>query len=70
MALESSELAEDPSYALMMIAQYTQWNTFEIKLISQGKNLVRTHAPTAKYLYNMGSAMYEKLLNLTGKTMY
>ena len=68
--LKCSELAEDPSYALMMIAQYTQQNTFKIELTSQKKNLVLTHAPTAKYLYNVGSAMHEKLLNLTRKTMY
>ena len=67
--LKSSELAEDPSYALM-IAQYTQQNTFKIELTSQKKNLVLTNAPTAKYLYNIGSAMHEKLLNLTRKTMY
>ena len=70
MALKSLELAEDPSYALMMIAQHTQQNTFEIELTSQKKNLVLTHAPTAKYLNNVGSAMHEKLLNLTRKTMY
>ena len=68
MALESLELAEDPSYAFMMIAQYTQQKTFKIEWTSQKKNLVLTHAPTAKYLYNIGSAMHEKLLNLTGKT--
>ena len=62
--------AEDPSYALMMIAQYTQQNTFKIELTSQNRNMVLTHAPTAKYLYNVGSAMHEKLLNLTRKTMY
>ena len=67
MALKSLKLAEDPSYALMIIAQYTQQNTFEIQLTSQKKNLVLTHAPTAKYLYNVGSGMHEKL---TGKTMY
>ena len=70
MVLKSLELAEDHSYALMMIAQYTQQNTFDIELTSQKKDLVLTHAPTAKYLYNIGSAMHEKLLNLTGKTMY
>ena len=32
--IKSSELAEDPSYALIMIAQYTQQNTFEIELTS------------------------------------
>ena len=70
MALKSLELAEDPSYVLMMIAQYTQQSTFEIEMTSQKKNLVLTHAPTAEYLYNIGSAMHEKLLNLTKKTMY
>ena len=64
------ELAEDPSYALMMIAQYTQQNTFKIELTSQKKKLVLTHAPTTKYLYSVGSAMHKKLLNLTGETMY
>ena len=70
MALKSLELTEDLSYASMMIAQYTQQNTFKIELTLQKKNLVLTHAPTAKYLYNVGSAMHETLLNLTGKTMF
>ena len=69
-SIKSSELAEDPSYALMMIAQYTQQNTLKLELTSQKKNLVLTHAPIAKYLYNVGSAMHEKLPNLTRKTMY
>ena len=54
----------------MMIAQYTQWNTLETEWISRKKILVHIHVPTAKYLYNVGSAMHEKLLNLTKKTMY
>ena len=69
MMLKSLELAEDPSYGLMIV-QYTQQNTFKIELTSQKKNLVLTHAPTAKYLYNIASTMHEKLLNLTGETMY
>ena len=28
------------------------------------------HDPTANNLYNVGSAMHEKLLNLTAKTIY
>ena len=28
------------------------------------------HVPTANNLYNVGSAMHEKLLNLTAKTTY
>ena len=69
-SIEKLELAEDPSYALMMIVQYTQQNTFKVELTSQKKNLVLTHAPTTKYLYNIGSAIHKKLLNLTQKTMY
>ena len=62
--------AEDLSSASMMIAKYTQLNTLETEWISQKKILAHIHVPTAKYLYNIGSAMHEKLLNLTGKTMY
>ena len=34
------------------------------------ENFGTYYVPTAKYLYNIGSAMHEKLLNLTEKTMY
>ena len=58
--LRSLELAEDLSSVSMMIAQYTQPNTLETECISQKKNLVHIHVPTAKYLYNIGRAMHEK----------
>ena len=70
LVLKSLELAEDLSSASMMIAQYTQPNTLETEWISGKEILAHIHVPTAKYLFNVGSAMHEKLLNLTEKTMY
>ena len=34
------------------------------------EKFVHIHVPTANNLYNVGSAMHEKLLNLNTKTMY
>ena len=65
MALRSLALAEDHSYVSMMTAQFIQWNGLAIRWILQKKNLVHIHVPTANNLNNIGSAMHEKVLNLT-----